>query len=120
MQRKKFLIIVFLFVCTAGFSQYPKLPVFYLKYNGAYGQEEDIEEQEMLAEAQRHTVSLRIKEELSKAVVTNVKTVYSRKEYFEQSGSYKTILRWPLSENTVVEKLFDHEFGVSLNWDPNK
>jgi hypothetical protein len=221
MKPKQCLIVLFLFICNVGFSQYPKLPVFFLKYNGALGQEEDIEEQEMLAEAQRHTVSLRIKEELSKAVVTNIKTVYSRKEYFEQSGSYnyvyvypdvtwkitdkikwfngfkvkwyfydeldtygnvkdftslqyktdftfkmiedfefiplfeilyelyeneeksrqnyslgikleydfdglilsgkyKTVLRWPLAEDTVVEKRFDHEFGVSLTWDPNK
>jgi len=35
------------------------------------------------------------------------------------SGKYKTTLRWPLTEDTIVEKRFDHEFGVSLTWDPN-
>jgi len=220
MKQKVILAIILLCVCIISFAQYPKLPVFYLKYNGAVGQEEDIDEEEMEAQAQRHTISLRIKEELSKVFVTNVTSVYSRKEYFEQSGSYnyvyvypdftwkitdkikwfngfkakwyfydeldsygevkdytslqyktnftfkiiedfefipllemlyelynneeksrqnytlgiklkydfgnlvlsgryKTILRWPLLENTVVEKRFDHEFGVSLTWDPN-
>lgn len=221
MKLKIYLILFFLFVCFVGFAQYPKLPIFYLKYNGAVGQEEDPYGEEFEANAQRHTVSLRIKEQLSKVFVTNVTTVYSRKEYFDQSGSYnyiylypdftwsitdklkwfngfkvkwyfydeldsygeikdytslqyktdftfkiienfefiplfemlyelyeneeksrqnytlgikleydfdglvlsgryKAILRWPLTEDTVVEKRFDHEFGVSLVWDPNK
>ncbi len=221
MKLKVTLMLVFLFICFSGFAQYPKLPVFFLKYNGAVGQEEDPYGEEFEANAQRHTISLRIKEELSKVFVTNVTTVYSRKEYFDQSGSYnyiylypdftwkitdkirwfngfkvkwyfydeldsygeikdytslqyktdltfkiiedfefiplfemlyelyeneeksrqnytlgikleydfdglvlsgryKAILRWPLTEDTVVEKRFDHEFGVSLVWDPNK
>lgn len=220
MKLMAIILILFLVVCLSTFAQYPKLPLFYLKYNGAVGQEEDMEEEEMQTQAQRHTVSLRIKEELSKVFVTNIKTVYSRKEYFEQSGSYnyiyvypdftwkitdkikwfngfkvkwyvydeldsygevkdytslqyktnftfkiiedfefipllemlyelydneeksrqnyslgikleydlgglvlsgkyKTTLRWPLTEDTIVEKRFDHEFGVTLTWDPN-
>jgi hypothetical protein len=217
---KSILAAVFVLISLAGYADFPKLPIFYLKYNGAVGQEENIEDQQLEADAQRHTVSLRIKEELSKVLVTNITTVYSRKEYFSQNGSYKyfyvfpdvtwkitdkikwyngfkakwymydeldsnnevkdytslqyrtdftfkmiedlefiplfemlyelydnetksrqnyslgikleydmgdfvlsgrykTTLRWPLAEDTVVEKRFDHEFGVSLMWDPN-
>jgi len=217
---KTILVAVFVLISYTGFAQFPKLPIFYLKYNGAVGQEENIEDQMLEANAQRHTVSLRIKETLSKAIVTNLTTAFSRKEYFSQNGSYKyfyvfpdvtwkisdkirwyngfkvkwytyderdsyneikdytsldyrtnltfkiidnfefipvfqilyelyenetksrqnyslglrlkydfgnwilsgrykTTLRWPLAEDTVVQKRFDHEFGVSLTWDPN-
>jgi hypothetical protein len=221
MKRMKIIpVLVFVLIPVAVFAQYPKLPVFYLKYNGAVGQEEDPYGEELEANAQRHTVSLRIKEQVSKVFVANVTTVYSRKEYFDQSGSYnymyvypdvtwsisdklkwfngfkvkwylydeldsggdikdytslqyktnltfkiiedfefiplfemlyelyenqeksrqsytlgiklaydfdgvelsgryKAVLRWPMTEDTVVEKRLDHEFGVSVTWDPN-
>jgi hypothetical protein len=185
------------------------------------GQVEDEFEDELEASAQRHMVSLRIKEELSNIFVTNLLTAFSRKEYFSETGSYDyyyiypdftwkisdavkwfngfkvkwyffdehdeagevkdytsllyntnfvfkvgedfeisplakvlyelyanreksrqnyslglkleydlgnivltgrytSTIRWPLSEETTVEKRIDHEFGVGLVWDPNK
>jgi len=220
MKIKAIFIFIFFLLSFLSFADYPKLPVFFLRYSGSVGQEEYEFEDELEAAAQRHTVSLRIKEELSNIFVTNLLTVYSRKEYFNQIGSYnyyyiypdftwkitdsvkwfngfkvkwyffdeldsfgevkdyttllyntdltfkigedfeisplaqalyelyvneeksrqnyclgikleydmgnvvltgryKTTLRWPLTEETTVEKRIDHEFGVGLVWDPN-
>jgi len=69
-----------------------KLPVFFLRYDGGLGSEEiepeEIEEEQLEPSSQRHKVTLRIKEQWSDALTTNLYTAVSRKEYFLQSGSY--------------------------------
>ncbi len=35
-------------------------------------------------------------------------------------GRYKGILRYPLGEQSTIPIRFNNEFGVSVNWDPNK
>jgi hypothetical protein len=95
MKVKGILLLMFSVVALSGFADFPKLPVFFLRYNGAIGQEEDEFEDELEAAAQRHTVSLRIKEELSNIFTTNLLTVYSRKEYFNQNGSYNYYYIYP-------------------------
>ncbi|MBW8003870.1 MAG: hypothetical protein FVQ80_18040 [Planctomycetes bacterium] len=49
---------------------------------------EEGEEEEIEPYSQRHKVTLRIKEQWSDEVTTNLYTAVSRKEYFRQSGSY--------------------------------
>jgi hypothetical protein len=73
-------------------AQDMKLPVFFLRYDGGVGSEriepEDVEEELLEPSSQRHKVTLRIKEEWSEALTTNLYTAVARKEYFLQSGSY--------------------------------
>lgn len=83
-----FLLLLPLF-CPA---QDIKLPVFFLRYDGGLGSEEiepeEGEEQGIEPSSQRHKVTLRIKEEWSDELTTNLYTAVSRKEYFLRSGSY--------------------------------
>ena len=73
-------------------AQDMKLPVFFLRYDGGVGSEEiepeDVEEEQLEPSSQRHKVTLRIKEEWSDVLTTNLYTAVARKEYFLQSGSY--------------------------------
>ena len=82
-------LILLPLICPA---QEIKLPVFFLYYDGGLGSEEiepeDGEEEKIEASSQRHKVTLRIQEEWSDEVSTNLYTAVSRKEYFLQSGSY--------------------------------
>jgi len=69
-----------------------KLPVFFLRYDGGVGSEqiepEDVEEEQLEPSSQRHKLTLRIKEEWSEQLVTNLYTAVARKEYFLEPGSY--------------------------------
>ena len=84
-------VVLFLLalVCPA---QDLKLPVFFLRYDGGVGSEriqpEDVEEELFEASSQRHKVTLRIKEQWSEALTTNLYTAVARKEYFLEPGSY--------------------------------
>ncbi len=69
-----------------------KLPVFFLRYDGGVGSEqiepEDVEEEQLEPSSQRHKLTLRIKEEWSEQLVTNLYTAVARKLYYLQPGSY--------------------------------
>ncbi len=84
-------VFIILFPCLAP-AQDMKLPVFFLRYDGGVGSEEiepeDIEEEQLEPSSQRHKVTLRIKEEWSDSLTTNLYTAVARKEYFLQAGSY--------------------------------
>jgi len=73
-------------------AQDMKLPVFFLRYDGGVGSEEiepeEIEEEQLEPSSQRHKLTLRIKEEWSDVLTTNLYTAVARKEYFLQTGSY--------------------------------
>jgi hypothetical protein len=73
-------------------AQDPKLPVFFLRYDGGVGSEriepEDIEEERLEPSSQRHKVSLRIKEQWSEQLTTNLYTAVARKLYYLQPGNY--------------------------------
>jgi len=73
-------------------AQDPKLPVFFLRYDGGVGSEqiepEDVEEELFEPSSQRHRLTLRIKEEWSEQLVTNLYTAAARKLYYLQPGSY--------------------------------
>ncbi len=85
-------ISVFVLLTVLCQAQEIKLPVFFLRYDGGVGSEEieteEGEEEEVEPSSQRHRVTLRIKEQWSKSLTTNLYTAVSRKEYFQQSGSY--------------------------------
>jgi hypothetical protein len=75
---------------TAGwaFCHDGKLPVVTLKYDGGYGSEEAEEEEHIETSSHRHTVLLRIKEELSDDFTVNLYSAFSRKQYLQEKGSY--------------------------------
>ena len=85
-------IPVFVLLTVLCSAQEIKLPVFFLRYDGGVGSEEmepeEGEEEEVEPSSQRHKVTLRIKEQWSDSLTTNLYTAVSRKEYFLQSGSY--------------------------------
>ena len=65
------------------------LPVFYLRYSGGTGAEELDEDDAGLEPASlRNSISLRIKEELSRDLVTNLTLYYSTKRYYDEPGDY--------------------------------
>jgi hypothetical protein len=70
--------------------QRAKLPVFYLRYTGGVGMEEPEYEDAAALEPSsvRNSVSLRIKEELSRAVVGNLTLYYSTKDYKDGTADY--------------------------------
>jgi len=83
---------VLLLLPLLAFAQGVRLPVFFLRYEGGLGSEEiepeEAEDEQLEASSQRHKVVLRIKEQWSESLLTNLYTAVSRKEYFYQSGSY--------------------------------
>jgi len=88
-------------------AQEAALPVFFLRYDGGLGYEEIAveagEEEEIEPYSQRHRVTLRIKEEWSDSLVTNLTTAVSRKTYTHEKGSYTYFylypdLAWKISE----------------------
>jgi len=85
-------IPVFVLLTVLCSAQEIKLPVFFLRYDGGVGSEEiepeEGEEEEVEPSSQRHKITLRIKEQWSDSLTTNLYTAVSRKEYFLQSGSY--------------------------------
>jgi hypothetical protein len=80
-------------------AQDPALPVFFLRYDGGLGYEEiaaaEGEEEEIEPCSQRHRVTLRIKEEWSDSLVTNLTTAVSRKTYTHEKGSYTYFYLYP-------------------------
>lgn len=92
MRPRVVIITVLLLLPLFCSAQEIKLPVFFLRYDGGLGSEEiepeEGEEEEIEPSSQRHKVILRIKEEWSDELTTNLYTAVSWKEYFLQSGSY--------------------------------
>jgi hypothetical protein len=85
-------IPVFVLLTVLCSAQEIKLPVFFLRYDGGVGSEEmEMEEgegEEVEPYSQRHKITLRIKEQWGDSLTTNLYTAVSRKEYFQESGSY--------------------------------
>jgi len=71
-----------------AFALDPKLPIFTVKYDGGYGREETGETEEVEPDSYRHTVLLRVKEELGRDLTVNLYSAFSRKLYLSESGSY--------------------------------
>ena len=80
-----------------------KLPVFYLKYDSSLVSEETEEDVEQ--SAVRHTVSLRIKEQFSRVLTTNLLTSFSRKQYRLEKGSYSYVTVNPYVSWDVTDKV---------------
>jgi hypothetical protein len=86
-------------------SQEAQLPVFTLRYEGGVGVEED-EEEALAPASSRNRVTLRIMEEWSAAVTTNLYSAVSRKEYLDGPGSYSYFylnpeLAWKVNGNVT-------------------
>ena len=109
MNRHIWLAAGLLLLARPGVGQDMKLPVFFLRYDGGLGYEEILpaeegEEEEIEPYSQRHRVTLRIKEEWSGTLVTNLSAAVSRKTYTREKGSYTYFylypdLAWAVSEN---------------------
>ena len=76
----------------------PQLPILTLKYDGGYGSEESEETEEVEPASYRHTVLLRIREDLDDDLVLNLYSALSRKTYLSEAGSY---LYWYLNPDAA-------------------
>jgi len=92
MKYRIVLIVVMILLPLLCTAQEIKLPVFFLYYDCGLGSEEitpeEGEEEVIEPYSQRHKVTVRIKEEWSDDLTTNLYTAVSCKEYYHQSGSY--------------------------------
>ena len=88
MRKSLIAVIACLSLTSLLHSQEIKWPVFSVKYDGGLGSEQIEEEEEIEPSSYRHTVTLRIKEELAAALIVNLYTAVSRKEYLLEKGSY--------------------------------
>jgi hypothetical protein len=91
------------------------LPVFTLGYAVSAGSVEDDEEDIQVPSSLRHTVTLRIREELGKPLLLTCLLRYSRKDYYSQAGDTLTVSadqdgRWRLSD------LLDLGAGFYARW----
>ena len=119
--KKRLLFITILllstFICPA---ERPELPVFFLRYDGGLGSEEietEEGEEEIEPSSQRHTFNLRIKEEWSDLLTTNLYTAFSRKEYFLEKGSYSYFylnpdVNWEITDNIKWNTEFRSKWTV--------
>lgn len=107
-------VFIFLIGAVLCRAQETKLPIFFLNYDGGVGIEEDEdEEEEITATSHRHSSGLRIKEEFCDAFTANLKTVYTRKEYLTQSGSYWYFYVYPDLAFKLTEWL-DWDLGYRI------
>lgn len=109
MKRHILVAVGLLLLALPGAGQ--DMPVFFLRYDGGLGYEEILpaegtegEDEEIEPYSQRHRVTLRIKEEWSETLVTNLTSAVSRKTYTREKGSYTYFyfypdLAWDISEN---------------------
>ncbi len=89
--RKAKVAGLFLLAAALGAAQEAKLPVFYLKYTGGLGMEEPEYEDAAALEPSsvRSSVSLRVKEEISRSLVGNLTLYYSTKDYRDGAADYR-------------------------------
>ena len=99
------LMVLFL-VAGALAAQDVKLPVFYLRYSGGLG-EEQLEEDadELDPSSMRNSVSLRIKEEFSPLLTTNLTLYYSTKDYYHEFGDYEYFYLKPEISYKLTDRL---------------
>ncbi len=111
-------VLLSLFPLLAA-AQEIQLPVFFLRYEGGVGSEEiepeEAEEEQVEPSSQRHKVTLRVKEEWSDTLTTNLYTAVSRKEYFLQSGSYLYLYLNPDCAWDLTDRL-RWSVGVRSKW----
>lgn len=86
-------------------AQEAKLPVFYLRYSGGVGSEELEEDVGLEPASFRNSVSLRIKEEFSRDLVSNLTLFYSTKDYRDQAGDYTYFYLKPEVSYDLTDRL---------------
>lgn len=100
-------------------AQEPKLPVFFLRYDGGLGMEEiqpeQVEEEQVETESQRHKLTLRVKEQWSEALTTDLYSAVFRKEYFRQGGSYSYVYLHPQVAWDLTDRL-QWSAGFRTKW----
>ncbi len=93
---KLFLALLFLvFFILPAFSQDLMLPIFYLKYDYGFGVEEDVDDEAIEPTDDKHRVSLRIKDQWSSLLTTNLTFAFFDKNYVEGSGDYNYYSLYP-------------------------
>ena len=106
--KVKAAVAAFLLLGATVLAQDAKLPVFYLRYSGGVGSEEPEEDVGLEPASLRNSVSLRIKEEFSRAMVSNLTLFYSTKDYYDQAGDYtyfylKPEISYDLTDRVTLE-----------------
>ncbi|MBN2532574.1 MAG: hypothetical protein JXB88_06755 [Spirochaetales bacterium] len=117
-----FLLLQMIYAC----ADYPKLPVFDLSYELSYGTEEEEESGDIIADSIRHSIILRIKEELAKSFYFAFPFQYTVKDNFDSDDAYNNYyylrftpyLSWDITEKSnlkfyITGKWFDYELPDS-------
>jgi hypothetical protein len=108
-------------VAAQAWAEEIRLPELFLYYDGGAGSQEidaeETEEQEMEPYSQRHRVTLRIKEQWSDSLTTNLYSAISRKLYLRQNGSYTYFYLNPEYVWDVSDRLrWRSEFRYKRTW----
>ena len=75
--------IVLVILASLLTAQEVKLPVFFLRYAGGFDHEENEEDANLEPDSIKHSVRLRVKEEWSSRLTSNLTVYYSTKEYID-------------------------------------
>ena len=121
MKRVALYLVGICLVSVQTWAQQIKLPEFFLYYQGGAGSEEidseEGEEGELEPYSQRHKVTLRIKEQWSDRLTTNLYSAVSRKLYLHESGSYTYFYLNPEYVWDVSDRLrWRSEFRYKHTW----
>jgi hypothetical protein len=116
---------MYLLLAVLASAQEIKLPVFFLRYDGAMGFEaidpEEVEEEnetELDFKSHRHTITFRIKEEFSDDLTSNLYSAFSWKNYLESSGDYSYFYLNPNYIWDINDRLrWSSEFRAKWIWD---
>lgn len=92
-----------------------KLPVCTLGYGVSAGSGEDDEEDIQVPSSLRHTVTLRLREELGRPLLLTCLLKYSRKDYYAQAGDAVT-LSVDQDGRLRLSDLLDLGAGLSARW----
>jgi hypothetical protein len=118
--KKTFAFIIVSVLCAFSFTvclaqDYPKAPVWTLKYDGTHGFDTDIDTDELLPASMRHSFILKMVEDFNKDLTLTVPFQYTRKEYFSVSGNYFYVrlapyLNWELGKEHTMR------FSIITKW----
>jgi hypothetical protein len=122
---KKFIFFLLLLVIlpVSSFADYPKLPVISLSYDFSYGTEEEEESGTLMTDSLKHTIVLRIKEELARTFYFAFPFQYTLKDYTTEENmdnnyyylKFSPYCSWDMTDKVTIKlyitgKWFDYEF----------
>lgn len=86
--------LLFIFLTTTLYADYPKIPVFTLKYEQQQGNEELEELNEILQDSVGHVIHFKVKEQISKTLYFNLPLDYVMREYKNMDYNNKNYFKF--------------------------